>query len=53
MFQMANEYNLERELKITKEDKIFAKKFEHLLKMFIYGIACGIILFILVLLVLS
>jgi len=53
MFQMADEYNLEKELKITKGDRIFARKIEYLFKMFIYGVACGIILFILFVLLLS
>jgi len=50
---MTDEYNLERDLRITKEDRIFARKIEHLLKMFVYGIACGMILFILILLMFS
>ena len=44
---MTDEYNLEKELKITKEDRKFAKKVEHIIKMLLYGIVTGTILYVL------
>jgi hypothetical protein len=39
-----------KELEETKEDKVFSKKYNNFIKLFLYGIATGMIIFIAILL---